>query len=81
MPVTAFAEPIKGGNQWFGPTDPNVTMFFAGIETRGWRSVRKVKDGETDGDLFAFLTRLREVSGLSPLSKADLSHTGLKRQK
>ena len=31
-------------------------MFFAGIETRGWRSVRKIKDGETADDLFAFLT-------------------------
>ena len=31
-------------------------MFFAGIEVRGWKSVRKVKDGETEDDLFAFLT-------------------------
>ena len=56
VPVTAFAEPIKGGNQWFGPGDRDGTMFFAGIETRGWRSLRKVKDGETEDDLFAFLT-------------------------
>ena len=56
VPVTAFAEPIKGGNQWFGPADPGITMFFAGIETRAWRSVRKVKHGETEDDLFAFLT-------------------------
>jgi putative SOS response-associated peptidase YedK len=56
VPVTAFAEPVKGGNQWFGPADPGITMFFAGIETRAWRSVRKVKHGETEDDLFAFLT-------------------------
>lgn len=56
VPVTAFAEPIRGGNQWFGVGDPEVHMFFAGIETRGWRSVRKVKHGETEDDLFAFLT-------------------------
>lgn len=31
-------------------------MFFAGIEVREWKSVRKVKDGETTDDLFAFLT-------------------------
>jgi len=31
-------------------------MFFAGIEARGWTSVRKVKDGPTTDDLFAFLT-------------------------
>ena len=56
VPVTAFAEPIKGGNQWFGASDPDRPMFFAGIETRDWRSLRKVKDGETEDDLFAFLT-------------------------
>lgn len=31
-------------------------MFFAGIEVRGWTSVRKVREGETTDDLFAFLT-------------------------
>ncbi|WP_245243315.1 SOS response-associated peptidase family protein [Pararhodobacter sp. SW119] len=56
VPVTSFAEPVKGGNQWFGLTEPDVRMFFAGIEVRGWKSVRKVKDGETTDDLFAFLT-------------------------
>ena len=30
-------------------------MFFAGIWTN-WTSVRKVKEGETTNDLFAFLT-------------------------
>ncbi|PZO66540.1 MAG: DUF159 family protein [Paracoccus denitrificans] len=57
VPLTMFAEPRgKGlGNQWFTATDDRP-MFFAGIETRGWRSVRKVKDGETTDDLFAFLT-------------------------
>ncbi|WP_342456190.1 SOS response-associated peptidase [Phaeobacter gallaeciensis] len=56
VPVTSFAEPVKGGNQWFGAADPDRPMFFAGIETRAWRSVRRVKDGETEDDLFAFLT-------------------------
>lgn len=53
VPVTSFAEPGPGGNQWFGLTAP---AFFAGIEVRGWRSVRRVKEGETVDDLFAFLT-------------------------
>jgi putative SOS response-associated peptidase YedK len=53
VPLTSFAEPVKGGNQWFASETP---MFFAGIEVRGWTSVRKVKDGETTDDLFAFLT-------------------------
>lgn len=57
VPVSAFAEPIKGkGNQWFASADPDATMFFAGIEVRSWTSVRKVKDGPTEDDLFAFLT-------------------------
>ena len=56
VPLTAFAEPIKGGNQWFVAADPAMPMFFAGTEVRGWKSVRKVKDGETEDDLFAFLT-------------------------
>lgn len=56
VPVTSFAEPIPGGNQWFAAADPDTAMFFAGIEVRGWRSIRKVKDGETTDDLFGFLT-------------------------
>ena len=58
VPLTSFAEPKgKGrGNQWFAHRDAGRPMFFAGIETRDWASVRKVKDGETTDDLFAFLT-------------------------
>lgn len=56
VPVAAFAEPIKGGNQWFGLADPEQPMFFAGIEVRGWTSLRKVKEGETTDDLYGFLT-------------------------
>ena len=70
VPVTSFAEP-RGkaqGNQWFAPADPDQPMFFAGIEVRGWKSVRKVKDGETEDDLFAFLTCLpnAEVAAVHP---------------
>lgn len=57
VPVKRFAEPLgKGrGDQWFAHKDERP-MFFAGIEVRGWTSVRKVKDGETTDDLYAFLT-------------------------
>lgn len=57
VPVTSCAEPRgKGkGNQWFAPSE-GPPMFFAGIEVRDWTSVRKVKDGETTDDLYAFLT-------------------------
>ncbi|WP_313137760.1 SOS response-associated peptidase [Paracoccus jeotgali] len=58
VPVTAFAEPRGGGrgNQWFAAAGTGVSMFFAGIELRNWTSLRKVKDGETTDDLYAFLT-------------------------
>ena len=57
MPLTAFVEPLgKGrGNQWFAPADARPA-FFAGLETHAWRSIRKVKGGETSDNLFAFLT-------------------------
>ncbi|MDO5658273.1 MAG: SOS response-associated peptidase family protein [Paracoccus sp. (in: a-proteobacteria)] len=70
VPVTEFAEPLGAGrgNQWFAAAKPGTPMFFAGIETRGWASVRKVKDGETVDDLFAFLTcpPNREVVAVHP---------------
>lgn len=57
VPLTAFAEPGPDRQPlWFAPADPEMPLAFAGIETRGWRSVRKVRDGETTDDLFAFLT-------------------------
>lgn len=31
-------------------------MFFAGIWVPGWTSIRKLKDGQTTDDLYAFLT-------------------------
>lgn len=56
VPLEAFAEPGPDRRPvWFVPAG-GAPMFFAGIEVRGWRSVRKVKDGPTTDDLFAFLT-------------------------
>lgn len=58
VPLTSFAEPdVKGrlrSNVWFALADDRPA-FFAGIWTR-WTSVRKLKDGETTDDLYAFLT-------------------------
>jgi len=60
VPFTSFAEPAtrpdgKKENTWFALGEDRPLAFFAGIWTR-WTSVRKVKEGETTNDLFAFLT-------------------------
>jgi putative SOS response-associated peptidase YedK len=60
VPFTSFAEHEKlpdGARSpvWFSLHETRPLAFFAGIWTR-WTSVRKVKEGETTNDLFAFLT-------------------------
>jgi putative SOS response-associated peptidase YedK len=60
VPFTSFAENElqPDGSRppvWFALDDSRPLAFFAGIWTR-WTSVRKVKEGETMNDLFAFLT-------------------------
>lgn len=59
VPVDRFAEPRPGGrgagNAWFKLASDRP-MFFAGVWVPGWTSIRKLKDGTTTDDLFAFLT-------------------------
>lgn len=60
VPFTSFAENELQPNGsrptvWFALDESRPLAFFAGIWTR-WTSVRKVKEGETTNDLFAFLT-------------------------
>ncbi|WP_439154259.1 SOS response-associated peptidase [Yoonia sp.] len=56
VPFTAFSEFQKGvGPRWFALDDSQPLAFFAGIWTN-WTSVRKVKEGQTNDDLFGFLT-------------------------
>jgi putative SOS response-associated peptidase YedK len=60
VPFTSFAEneALPDGTRppiWFALDETRPLAFFAGIWTR-WTSVRKVKEGETTNDLFAFLT-------------------------
>ena len=54
--VVRFSEPGKDHKPVWFDLVADRSMFFAGIQTQGWTSVRKVKDGETTDDLFAFLT-------------------------
>jgi putative SOS response-associated peptidase YedK len=60
VPFTSFAEHevLPNGSRppvWFAFDESRPLAFFAGIWT-SWTSVRKVKEGETTNDLFAFLT-------------------------
>ena len=60
VPFTSFSEPetLPDGRKqpvWFALGEDRPIAFFAGIWTR-WTSVRKLKEGETTNNLFAFLT-------------------------
>jgi putative SOS response-associated peptidase YedK len=61
VPFTSFSEneTLPDGKKppvWFAFDDSRPLAFFAGIPTAQWKSVRKVKDGKTTSDLYAFLT-------------------------
>jgi putative SOS response-associated peptidase YedK len=60
VPFTSFSEneTLPNGSKppiWFALSEDRPLACFAGIWTN-WTSVRKVKEGETNNDLFAFLT-------------------------
>jgi len=60
VPFTSFSENevLSSGARppvWFARDESRPLMFFAGIWTN-WTSVRKVREGETTNDIFAFLT-------------------------
>jgi putative SOS response-associated peptidase YedK len=60
VPFTSFSENelMPDGRRppvWFAFDESRPVAFFAGIWAR-WTSVRKVREGETTNDLFAFLT-------------------------
>ena len=72
VPFTSFAEHevLPDGSRppvWFALDETRPLAFFAGIWT-SWTSVRKVKEGATTNDLFAFLTTEpnREVGAVHP---------------
>ncbi|MCQ8239903.1 SOS response-associated peptidase [Rhizosaccharibacter radicis] len=41
---------------WFALDESRPLAFFAGLHVEGWRSVRKLREGEVEADLFGFLT-------------------------
>jgi putative SOS response-associated peptidase YedK len=61
VPFTSFSEPGRSPEGkyepvWFAADETRPLLAFAGIFVAGWRSVRKVKEGETTNNLYAFLT-------------------------
>jgi putative SOS response-associated peptidase YedK len=64
-PFSSFSENefLPNGSRppiWFSLGEDRPLVFFAGIWTR-WKSVRKVKEGETTNDIFSFLTTERNA--------------------
>jgi putative SOS response-associated peptidase YedK len=57
VPFNSFSEfnRVEGGDVWFALDESHPLACFAGIWAN-WTSVRKVKEGETTNDLYAFLT-------------------------
>jgi putative SOS response-associated peptidase YedK len=57
VPFSSFSEfnKTEGGEIWFALDETRPLACFAGIWTN-WTSVRKVKEGQTTNDIFAFLT-------------------------
>lgn len=61
VPLTSFSEneTAPDGSRppvWFALSEERPIAFFAGIWTPSWRSMRKLKEGEVEADLFGFLT-------------------------
>jgi len=72
VPFTSFSENevLPDGSRppvWFAFNEERPLAFFTGIWTE-WTSVRKVKEGETTNDIFAFLTTEpnKEVASIHP---------------
>jgi len=81
VPFNSFAEPDNGtyGGRapvWFAFDETRPTSCFAGLWTR-WTSVRKVREGETTNNIFAFLTinPNAEVGTIHPNAMPVILHT------
>ncbi len=73
VPFTSFSENevLADGSRppvWFAFDESRPLSAFAGIWTRQWKSVRKLKEGETSNNLYAFLTTdaNNEVGAIHP---------------
>jgi hypothetical protein len=79
VPFSSFSEfnKAEGGDIWFALDESRPLACFAGIWTT-WTSVRKVKEGETTNDLYAFLTTEpnAEVGAIHPKEISDPDDPG-----
>ena len=78
-PFTSFSEneALPDGARppvWFAFDESRPLAFFAGIWTN-WTSVRKVKEGETNNDVFAFLTTEPNAVVAEDPSQSHACHT------
>lgn len=80
-PFTAFSERGPGGNVWFALDQDDPLAVFAGIRTE-WTSTRKVKDGPTTDELYAFLTTTpnAEVRAIHPKAMPVILTTAEERE-
>lgn len=71
VPMSSFSEfnKVAGGDIWFALDESRPLACFAGMWT-SWTSVRKVREGETTNDIYAFLTTdaNAEVGAIHPKS-------------
>jgi putative SOS response-associated peptidase YedK len=60
VPWTSFSENEKVDGKavpvWFAFGEDRPLAFFAGLWVPGWKSVRKLREGEVEADLYGFLT-------------------------
>jgi putative SOS response-associated peptidase YedK len=55
VPLSASCAVLGHSRLWFALDETRPLACFAGVWTN-WTSVRKVKEGETTNEIFAFLT-------------------------
>lgn len=88
IPFTAFSEPGRDAEGRYRPIwfrlagdDPEPLAFFAGIWTKDWSCVRKIKSGWETCDLAAFLTTEpnAEVGAVHPKAMPVILTTAVER--
>jgi putative SOS response-associated peptidase YedK len=74
VPLSASCAVLGHSRLWFALDETRPLACFAGVWTN-WTCVRKVKEGETTNEIFAFLTTEpnAEVGAIHPKRKTPVS--------